>query len=88
MPSPGMALVSVRSYLPRSAGFRAGLLLPKDRNRSPDVADPEGVLQLAERGDHHVRLRTEPQGMYQFALADPDETFVRVGWSMRLRTRP
>ena len=25
-------------------------------------------------------------GMYEFALSDPDETLVRVGWPIRLRT--
>jgi catechol 2,3-dioxygenase-like lactoylglutathione lyase family enzyme len=27
-----------------------------------------------------------PWGMYEFALSDPDETLVRVGWPSRLRT--
>ena len=26
----------------------------------------------------------KPWGMYQFALSDPDETLVRVGWPSRL----
>jgi hypothetical protein len=26
-----------------------------------------------------------PWGMYEFALSDPDETLVRVGWPTRLR---
>ena len=27
----------------------------------------------------------KPWGMYEFAMSDPDETLVRVGWPMRLR---
>jgi hypothetical protein len=27
----------------------------------------------------------KPWGMYEFALSDPDETLVRVGWPSRLR---
>ena len=27
----------------------------------------------------------KPWGMYEFALSDPDETLVRVGWPTRLR---
>ena len=27
-----------------------------------------------------------PWGMYEFAMSDPDETLVRVGWPSRLRT--
>ena len=27
----------------------------------------------------------KPWGMYEFALSDPDEILVRVGWSTRLR---
>jgi catechol 2,3-dioxygenase-like lactoylglutathione lyase family enzyme len=29
----------------------------------------------------------KPWGMYEFALSDPDETLVRVGWPTRLRQR-
>jgi len=28
----------------------------------------------------------KPWGMYEFALSDPDETLVRVGWPTRLRS--
>lgn len=28
----------------------------------------------------------KPWGMYEFALSDPDETLVRIGWPSRLRT--
>lgn len=29
----------------------------------------------------------KPWGMYEFALSDPDETLVRVGWPSRLTSR-
>ena len=29
----------------------------------------------------------KPWGMYEFAMSDPDETLVRVGWPTRLRQR-
>jgi hypothetical protein len=29
-----------------------------------------------------------PWGMYEFAMSDPDETLVRVGWPSRLRQTP
>jgi hypothetical protein len=29
----------------------------------------------------------KPWGMYEFALSDPDETLVRVGWPTRLRRK-
>jgi catechol 2,3-dioxygenase-like lactoylglutathione lyase family enzyme len=35
---------------------------------------------LGKRGPEH-----KPWGMYEFALSDPDETLVRVGWPTRLR---
>ncbi|HEX5483483.1 MAG TPA: glyoxalase [Terriglobia bacterium] len=28
----------------------------------------------------------KPWGMYEFALSDPDETLVRIGWPTRLRS--
>src|SRR5262249_28484785 len=30
----------------------------------------------------------KPWGMYEFAMSDPDETLVRVGWPSRLRKSP
>ncbi len=30
----------------------------------------------------------KPWGMHEFALSDPDETLVRVGWPTRLRRQP
>jgi len=29
----------------------------------------------------------KPWGMYEFAISDPDETLVRIGWPSRLRRR-
>jgi hypothetical protein len=29
----------------------------------------------------------KPCGMYEFAIADPDETLVRIGWPSRRRNR-
>jgi catechol 2,3-dioxygenase-like lactoylglutathione lyase family enzyme len=29
----------------------------------------------------------KPWGMYEFALSDPDETLVRIGWPTRLRAK-
>jgi catechol 2,3-dioxygenase-like lactoylglutathione lyase family enzyme len=31
------------------------------------------------------KAEDKPWGMYEFALSDPDETLVRVGWPSRLR---
>ena len=31
------------------------------------------------------RAEDKPWGMYEFALSDPDETLVRIGWPSRLR---
>lgn len=33
----------------------------------------------------HGAPEDKPWGMYEFALSDPDETLVRVGWPTRLR---
>jgi catechol 2,3-dioxygenase-like lactoylglutathione lyase family enzyme len=33
------------------------------------------------------RPEDKPWGMYEFALSDPDETLVRVGWPTALRRR-
>jgi hypothetical protein len=33
------------------------------------------------------RAEDKPWGMYEFAVSDPDETLVRVGWPSRLRKR-
>ena len=32
-----------------------------------------------------ARAEDKPWGMYEFAVSDPDETLVRVGWPTRLR---
>jgi hypothetical protein len=33
------------------------------------------------------KAKEQPWGMYEFALSDPDETLVRVGWPVRLRNQ-
>ena len=38
------------------------------------------IFCLSRRGD-------KPWGMYEFALHDPDQTLVRVGWPTSLRTK-
>jgi hypothetical protein len=50
---------------------------------TPDVdalaaAFSDEVLGVGEPED-------KPWGMYEFALSDPDETLVRIGWPTRLR---
>ena len=45
----------------------------------------------AEFGDEIIGKTApedKPWGMYEFALSDPDETLVRVGWPTRLRRSP
>ena len=49
----------------------------------------EHVADLAERAGDAIlgpeKAPThKPWGMYEFALSDPDETLVRVGWPSRL----
>jgi hypothetical protein len=39
-----------------------------------------GTAVLGKNGPEN-----KPWGMYEFALSDPDETLVRVGWPTRLR---
>ena len=39
------------------------------------------VGKIIEKGAPHHK----PWGMYEFALSDPDETLVRVGWPSRLK---
>lgn len=34
-----------------------------------------------------VTAEDKPWGMYEFALSDPDETLIRVGWPTRLRKK-
>ena len=43
----------------------------------------EDVEMFAER--FGKRAEHMPWAMYEFAVSDPDETLVRVGWPMRLR---
>lgn len=38
----------------------------------------DGIIEPEKRPTH------KPWGMYEFALSDPDETLVRIGWPSRL----
>jgi catechol 2,3-dioxygenase-like lactoylglutathione lyase family enzyme len=44
----------------------------------------ENVDELAARVGEQAE--NKPWGMYEFALSDPDETNVRIGWPIRLRS--
>lgn len=46
-----------------------------------DLAAEFAVELAGKRG-----AEDKPWGMYEFALSDPDETLVRVGWPTRLRS--
>ena len=52
----------------------------------------EDVDKLAAEFRNEIFGKTTPEdkpwGMYEFALSDPDETLVRVGWPTRLRQPP
>ena len=47
----------------------------------------EDVVELAERMGDRVLHPPEdkPWGMFEFAMSDPDEALVRVGWPTELR---
>jgi hypothetical protein len=52
--------------------------------------NPFGLYLYAEDVDvlaarMGCKAEDKPWGMYEFALSDPDETLVRVGWPSRLR---
>jgi len=52
--------------------------------------NPFGLYLYLEEVDaaaHEFQKSPEnmPWGMYEFAMSDPDETLVRVGWPIRLR---
>ncbi|MGH9406214.1 MAG: VOC family protein [Terriglobia bacterium] len=58
--------------------------------------NPFGLYLYAENVDELAaalgglvlhKPRDCPWGMYEFALSDPDETLVRVGWPTRLRAQ-
>jgi len=50
---------------------------------------PEEVDSLAAEFHDEILGKSAPEdkpwGIYEFALSDPDETLVRVGWPTRLR---
>ena len=52
--------------------------------------NPFGLYLYAENVDElaasfGANPENRPWGMYEFALSDPDETNVRIGWPIRLR---
>jgi len=54
--------------------------------------NPFGLYLYAENVDELAarmgcQAEDKPWGMYEFALSDPDETLVRVGWPTRLRRK-
>ena len=49
------------------------------------MEDVDAAAQAFGPGLIH-RPEDKPWGMYEFAVSDPDETLVRVGWPTRLRT--
>lgn len=63
-----------------------GWLIP-GRNPFGLYLHAENVTELAARMGALVLHEPEdkPWGMFEFALSDPDETLVRVGWPTRLR---
>jgi len=65
-----------------------GWLVP-DRNPFGLYLYLEDVDSLAAEFHDEILGKSAPEdkpwGMYEFALSDPDETLVRVGWPTRLR---
>jgi hypothetical protein len=63
-----------------------GWLIP-GRNPFALYLYAENVDELAATMGDLVLHKPEnkPWGMYEFAMSDPDETLVRVGWPTRLR---
>jgi len=52
--------------------------------------NPFGLYLYLEEVDAVARKfqkspKDQPWGMYEFAMSDPDETLVRVGWPTRMR---
>jgi catechol 2,3-dioxygenase-like lactoylglutathione lyase family enzyme len=50
-----------------------------------DVDALAAEFQDEIRGKSRPEPEDKPWGMYEFALSDPDETLVRIGWPTRLR---
>lgn len=63
----------------------AGWLVP-GRNPFGLYLYTESVDELAAKLG--AQAQEMPWGMYEFAISDPDETNVRVGWPTRLRAKP
>ena len=67
----------------------AGWLEPK-RNPCGVYLYAENVDELASRFPGEIlgkvkQPEEKPWGMYEFALSDPDETLIRIGWPSRLK---
>jgi hypothetical protein len=67
-----------------------GWLIP-GRNTFGLYLYTENVDKMAEKFSGEIlgkgsALEDKPWGMYEFALSDPDETLVRIGWPTRLRS--
>jgi len=66
----------------------AGWLIP-GRNPFGLYLYTDQVDDLAREfssGISNIVPKDKPWGMYEFALSDPDETLVRIGWPTRLRS--
>ena len=63
----------------------AGWLVP-GRNPFALYFYAEDIDDLAVR--FAARPEEKPWGMYEFAVSDPDQTLVRIGWPSRLRVGP
>lgn len=48
--------------------------------------DVDGMAESVAELIINMGPEDKPWGMYEFALSDPDETLVRVGWPTRLRS--
>lgn len=57
-----------------------GLYLYTDRVDELAAEFGEAILEKGKKPED------KPWGMYEFALSDPDETLVRIGWPTRLRS--
>ena len=66
-------------------GERVGDLDAAVSSPSPGPSYTTGTRKVAQS---IAVLQYLVEGMYEFAMSDPDETLVRVGWPTRLRTSP
>jgi hypothetical protein len=78
----GLIAILPCNDLQRSERFYAQLWFtnPNPEQSYDELPDKFGYTVIA--GPEH-----RPRGMYEFALSDPDETLVRVGWPSKLTQR-